>query len=72
MHTNDRESNMLIPFFRSLALILRSYNLRCSFATNSIRIMLNNLLESLLTSGFDNEILTAHGPWVKTPGILYI
>ncbi len=72
MHKNDRESNMLIPFFRSLALILHSYNLRCSFATSPIRIMLNNLLESLLTSGFDNETLTVHGPWVETPGISFI
>ena len=69
MHKNERESDMLIPFFRSLASILRSYNLHCSFATSLIRIMLNSLLESLLTSGFDNETLTARGHWVETPGI---
>ena len=69
MHKNGRESKMLIPFFRSLASILPSYNLRCSFAIGSIRIMLNNLLESPLTFGFDNETLTALGPWAKTPGI---
>lgn len=72
MHKNDRESKMLIPFSRSLALILPSYNLRCSFATSPVRIMLNDRLVFLQTSGFDNETLTVHGPWVKTPGISFI